>query len=346
MLKRIAIFLIINLLMVVLFSSVHASLKEVKTGKISGGLGDALEHAIPSWFKDSFLDIEDDVAQASSEKKHVMLFFYLNDCPYCYKMLKDSFSETGHQQFIKDNFDVIAINTKGDREVAFTQELSLTEKQLTQKLKVQYTPAILFLDANNKIVTRLNGYRSANKFKSVLNYVSNRAYEVLSLSEYLSQQESQNNYVFRKNPMFQSIANFSNIKTPLAIVFEDKSCVACLDWHNNILNNEEVIKELKKFTIVRLDAESEEEIIALDGHKTTAKNWARSAAITYRPGILLYDQGREVTRIDGMLYSFHFKEVFRYVSSRAYLQHNSYLEYLAKRQTELLNKGININIAN
>ena len=36
----------------------------------------------PDWFKESFLEIQDDVDEATEEGKHVMLFFQLNACPY------------------------------------------------------------------------------------------------------------------------------------------------------------------------------------------------------------------------------------------------------------------------
>ena len=56
-------------------------------GKITGGA----VHQAPGWFKESFLEIADDVDEASEADKHVLLFFQLNACPYCDRMLKESF---------------------------------------------------------------------------------------------------------------------------------------------------------------------------------------------------------------------------------------------------------------
>ena len=56
-------------------------------GKITGGK----LHPPPDWFKDSFLEIADDVDDASEAGKHVLLFFELNGCPYCDRMLSESF---------------------------------------------------------------------------------------------------------------------------------------------------------------------------------------------------------------------------------------------------------------
>ena len=42
-------------------------------GEITGGV----VHAAPAWFKESFLEIADDVDEASEAGKHVLLFFQL-----------------------------------------------------------------------------------------------------------------------------------------------------------------------------------------------------------------------------------------------------------------------------
>ena len=56
-------------------------------GKLTGGV----LREPPTWFKESFLEIADDVDDASAAGKHVMLFFELSGCPYCDRMLEESF---------------------------------------------------------------------------------------------------------------------------------------------------------------------------------------------------------------------------------------------------------------
>ena len=319
----------------------HASIGQSALGTVSG----AVEYAMPDWFKDSFLDIQEDINAANSQHKHVMLFFHLNECPYCQKMLADSFSTEPLQTLIQQHFDVIAINTKGDREITFTDGTILSEKALAQQLKVQYTPTILFMDAQRKVVARLNGYRAPQDFTHVLNYVKDAAYQHSTLEDYLAQQQTQIRYVLRDNPLFQPVSDFSALKTPLAVVFEDSRCSGCDHLHDKLLNRTEVQAELKPFTVVRLDADSTAPITDPAGKPTTPKEWVKQLGLSYRPGIILFDKGKEVTRIDGLLYSFHFKEVFRYVSGQFYQQFATYNAYLVARQAELLDQGINIDIA-
>ena len=43
-------------------------------------------HDKPDWFKNSFLDIREDVADAKAAGKRLVLYFYQDGCPYCKKL--------------------------------------------------------------------------------------------------------------------------------------------------------------------------------------------------------------------------------------------------------------------
>ncbi|MDY3200381.1 MAG: thioredoxin fold domain-containing protein [Arcobacter sp.] len=311
-------------------------------GKVIGGS----MHEIPSWFKESFLDIKEDIEEAEAKNKHYMIFMDLEGCPYCAKMLKESFiNENKTSDFIKKYFDVIELNVKGSREVTWDENTTLTEKELAEKLEIQYSPTILFFDDKKEIIVRVNGYRNPSDFKYILEYVQGEHYKKMSLTEYVNKIEKQNLYTFKDNKMFKNIKDLSKIKTPLAVVFEDGSCTQCDYFHDKVLKNKDVMDEFKKFTIVRFDTNSNDEIIDVDGNKTTAKQWAQTINLDYRPGILLYDNKKLISTIDALLYPFHFKELLRYVSGKYYEKYpKSYLDYLKVRQEELLKKGININL--
>ena len=82
----------------------------------------------PEWFVESFLDIAEDAASAGDEGKHVILFFDSPGCPYCYKMIEENFKHSSYTEFIQDNFHTIALNIRGDREVAFREDLHPRKK--------------------------------------------------------------------------------------------------------------------------------------------------------------------------------------------------------------------------
>ena len=315
---------------------------QAQTGKVTGGL----QHEMPGWFKESFLDLAEDVEEAKESNKHVMLFMSLDFCPYCTKMLNDNFIEGAkNQKYIQNNFDVIGINIKGSRELVIDEDTTMTEKEYADFLKVQYTPTIIFLDQKNEVLVRLNGYRSVQNFKLVLDFVKNKEYKNMSLTQYLDKVKKKTFYSLKPNKMFKDIKDLSSVKGSLAVIFEDGSCTQCNYLHNTTLKNKDVQAELSKMTVVRFDAMSKEKIITPDGKTTTPYDWAKEMKLDYRPGVILFDDKKEQARIDALLYSFHFKELVRYVSGGYYKEYNTYLDYLKPRQEELLNKGIDIDLS-
>lgn len=311
-------------------------------GKVLGGK----QSVHPDWFKESFLEIAADVEEAAEQGKHVMLFMHLNGCPYCFKMVEENFKNAPYTDFIQNNFDVIALNIRGDREVALNDEVSVTEKELAARFKVKYTPTIVFLNQDNKIVARTNGYRSVADFKLVLNYVQEKAYQNTSLAQYLNTKKSQN-YKFRDHPQITVQNNLQSVADkPLAVIFEDKGCVDCDALHDKHLASPEVREILKNFTLVRLDALSEETMTDVDGNKTTAKAYAEKLGLTYRPAIVLFDKNREIIRIQSMLYSYQFTETLRYVGERHYEKYpESFYDYLGERSAAITESGKDVHLS-
>jgi len=336
--KITSIMLSFAILSTVIFSSLWSGIAlATERGEVSGGAA----HTLPAWFKDSFLDIADDVEEANDENRHVMLFFHLTNCPYCNRMLSESFETDPLKTTIQDNFDVIVINIKGDREVAFTEEISVSEKALAEQLNVHATPAIMFLNKDNKAVARVDGYRAPSRFKQVLNYVSDKAYAKGTFKDYLDKNLDRQIYTLRDNPVFSETKDLSAVKGPLMVIFEDGTCHDCPEFHENVLTHKDVLAEMKPYTVVQLDTDSKQEIIDLKGNKTTAKAMAEALKMTYRPGVAIYDNGELVRRVDSLLYSFHFKEGLRYISGGFYKTEN-YRSYSQKRREELLSAGVSI----
>lgn len=329
----------LSLLFTLFFSFISLSHAETTEGKVVGGV----EHEMPDWFKESFLEIQDDVQEATAGNKHVMLFFHLNNCPYCAKMLDDNFLKEPLKTYIQTHFDVIAINVKGDRQVQYNKELAFSEKELADDLEVSLTPTISFINSENKTVARLNGYRSPEQFKPVLEYVANQTYKTESLSDYLAKQTPQAVYSLQPNEQFQTIKDLSSIKTPLAVIFESSTCSDCVYLHETLFQDEAIKAELKALTVVRFDANDSTEIIDVHGQKTTAKDWLKQLKLSYQPGIVFFDEGKEVTRLEGKLYNFHFQQLLNYVSSQGYKE-RSFPAHLGMRQDEQLKQGKTVDI--
>lgn len=307
-------------------------------GKLTGGKN----HRAPDWFKESFLDLKEDAAEAAAANKHTIVFFDLSGCPYCARMMSESIEP--QRALIEPFFDSIALDVKGSREVSLDGTNEMEERELAKKFRVRFTPTIIFLDGDAKPVFRINGFWNPAQFRTALAYVKTKSYKKMKISAFAKQQKDQPKYSLRAHPLLQDISDFSTIKKPLLVLFEDKNCAACPELHNAILNRQDMKRELKKFVFTRLDAHSDKPIIDTEGNKTTAAKWAQKLDVKISPTFIAFDEGKEVQRVGATLYSYHFSSILQYVSGKHYKKFDNWLAYMGTRTKKLLEKGVNVNL--
>lgn len=238
------------------------------------------------------------------------------------------------------------LNVRGDREVALDAETSLPEKEVARQLGVRYTPTVIFLNAGGEPVARVDGYRNAEDFKRLLDYVATRTYETQTLTEFIAA-EGTGDYSFRPHPRIQPITDLSTVKDqPLVVLFEDAQCAAaCNALHEGHLAASEVDVALAPFVLVRLDALADTPITTPDGRRTTARAFADELDVDYRPTLVLYDQGREIARIANELYRYHFIGILEYVGRRQYQTYpDSPFDYIDAKTAERIAAGQDVDI--
>lgn len=118
----------------------------------------ARANEIPEWFTESFLDVREDAAEAAKQGKRLMLYFWLEGCPYCERMEKVTFRDPQIVARMRRELVAVAINVRGDREVIWTDGTKLTEKTLTSHLKIRGTPTLVFFDEKGAVTARTTGY--------------------------------------------------------------------------------------------------------------------------------------------------------------------------------------------
>ncbi len=324
--------------MILMFPSLQAS--EPADGIVTGGI----IYTLPEWFKSSFLKFEDEIDEAKQEGKHVIAFLHLDECPYCARMLEENFIEGDSKEFMENNFDVIGVDVRGALEVTWIDGETYTERELADHLKAIATPTIIFLDLDGRKVLQLNGYRDPRAFRYALDYVQGKQYSKVSFSDYLNAQEKPVVYALRAHPQLQNASYFSGYDKPLAILFESQHCAECDRFHEKTLNHPDVLAALKGFLFVRFDTESDQKIVDLDGHITTAKQWVKDLGLTFRPSIVLFNSGKELFRADGILYHHHLSEALTYVE-RGYAEYESIDEFKEAYREALMSSGRNIDFS-
>ena len=103
------------------------------------------------WMQDTFKDLREDLSEANSEGKRLVLFFEQIGCIYCTKMHKEVFSKEKVSNYIEENFFVVQLNLHGDIEVTDFDGEVLAEKDMARKWGILFTPSVIFLPTEVKV---------------------------------------------------------------------------------------------------------------------------------------------------------------------------------------------------
>ena len=106
-------------------------------------MGDDGLHKTP-WQRDTFKDLREDLAEANSEGKRLLVMVEQRGCIYCTKMHEEVYPDPEITKMIEDNFFVIQINMFGDVEVTDFDGEALPEKDMVQKWGALFTPTNLY----------------------------------------------------------------------------------------------------------------------------------------------------------------------------------------------------------
>jgi thioredoxin-related protein len=317
--------------------------------QLDEGLVNPGYHEQPGWFKQSFLDIREDIAEAAAQNKRLLLYFYQDGCPYCKKLLEQNFAQRDIVEKTRSHLDVVAINLWGDREVVGLDGANTIEKEFANDLKVMFTPTLLFLDEKGNVVMRLNGYYPPHKFGAAVDFVGQRMERKTSFRDYWStlSPPAEMGILHVDASYLQPPYELDRRKDdkPLLVLFEQKDCAPCDELHLDIFQRDESVALLKGFDVVLLDMWSTTPLRTPDGKTATAEQWAQQLGIQYAPTLVLFDSfGSEVFRTEAYLKAFHFQSALDYVLSSAYLQQPSFQRYITARADALEAAGHHVNI--
>lgn len=304
----------------------------------------------PAWFKISFLDLRDDIKEATAAQKRVMIYFGQNGCPYCKRLMDVNFKQPAIVAKTRQHFDAIEINIFGSREVTWLDGKPRSEKEFAALLKVQFTPTLLFLDEKGGVALRVNGYYPPPRFMAALDYAAQQREGGASFADfqkkYLPEARAA---VPRDEPFFRKPPYVFDRRKPaarpLAVFFEQPDCADCDEMHKSALKAAETRKLLERFDVYQLDVKSSVEVVAPDGAKTTAAKWARDLNVLYTPGVVLFDAaGREVFRIEAYVRMFHLQSALDYVAGGAYRQEPNFQRYIQARADAMRERGQRVEI--
>ncbi|MFW1676395.1 thioredoxin fold domain-containing protein [Pontibacter sp. JAM-7] len=285
----------------------------------------------PDWFKHSFLELADDLEEASQSDKKLLIYFHQAGCGYCYNLVQQVFMDPALSDFIQQHYDVIALNLWGDRAVTLPDGTELPEKQLAKQWQVQYTPTLLFFSGSLEPLLRLNGYRKPSTMGQLLRDVA-----ALQPGEELSTALPAGRQAARLTPTKQ----FADLRPdttysenrPVAVIFEYPGCDDCAQLHQTLLQRDDSKVNLASYQTLRVDLSHPELIPLPSGELLTARAWATQEGLDYFPSLLLFDvSGQEQFRINAYVQAFHFNAALEYVAEGIYQHTPEFQRYIDYR---------------
>lgn len=292
----------------------------------------ASPHAIdiPPWFTETLLDLREDVREAASQRRRVMLYFGQDGCPYCKTLMQTNFSQHSLVEKTQRDFVAIALNIWGDREVTWIDGRSFSEKALARALRVQYTPTLLFLDEKGAVALRLNGYYPPPQFAVALDYAAGRAAKGQSFADYMkTAPKGSASPTLHDDALFKQPPVQLRGKKPVALLFETPYCAGCDELHREGLKRAEVRRLLERFDVYRL---------------TLGDRLAGELGIAYTPSVVLFDAGKEAFRIEAYVRPFHLAGALDYVASGAYRKEPSFQRFLQTRAERAAARGTRVEL--
>lgn len=149
-------------------------------------VGDDGLHKQP-FFADTFLDMQEDLADAAAEGKDLLVIIEQYGCPYCRELHEVNYEREDIVTYTDDNFLVVQLNMWGSREVVDFDGEEMEEKELMRKWFVSFTPTTLYFsldDPDNPpanmreaMAFMLPGYFKPFHHLSSLEYVATDGYK-------------------------------------------------------------------------------------------------------------------------------------------------------------------------
>ena len=137
------------------------------------------------WMRDTFKDLQEDLAEASAEGKRLLVMVEQRGCIYCTEMHEEVFPRPEIADYIAENYFVVQMNLHGDTEITDFDGEALSEKQAARKWGVMFTPTMMFFpeqvpqdaSASEAAVAVMPGSFGPGTTLDLLTWVNEKRYE-------------------------------------------------------------------------------------------------------------------------------------------------------------------------
>ncbi len=139
------------------------------------------------FFDATFGDFSEELVNAKEQgKQGILVFFEMDECPFCHWMKTNVLNQQNVQAYYKKNFLIFSVDIEGDVEMVNFKGKSTTQKDFAFKEnRVRATPVLAFFDLDGKRVMRFTGRTSSSEeFLLMGKFVVDKEYNKTRFSKY------------------------------------------------------------------------------------------------------------------------------------------------------------------
>lgn len=134
-------------------------------------LVDAAE-AVDANITPDWVPFESAIKSGDTSGRPTMVFIYADWCTWCKKTFAETFTDENVLQYLRENYQVVKLNTEAATPAIVMNEQTITEAQLSQVLGATGLPTYVFLDSQGQPITRTMGYYDAESAMKLLTTIA------------------------------------------------------------------------------------------------------------------------------------------------------------------------------
>ena len=138
------------------------------------------------FFNESFGDFSEELENARDEgKKGIMIFFEMDECPFCHYMKGNVLNQPSVQAYFRKHFRLFSVDIEGDVEIVNFEGETMTQKEWAKRSRVRATPVIAFYDLSGKRVHRhISKTSGVEEFMLMGEFVAGEHFKTMRFTPY------------------------------------------------------------------------------------------------------------------------------------------------------------------
>jgi len=146
------------------------------------GARDAMEH----FFHPFLGDLREELAEATAGgRKGMLVMYHFEECPACTEMKRTVLNQPAVQDWYRNTFRVIAIDTRGAQPITGLDGRTLPESEYARALQIRGTPTFDFYAPHGARAYRhVGGLYSVDEFLLLGRFVASGAHRTQSFAEF------------------------------------------------------------------------------------------------------------------------------------------------------------------